>query len=75
MGYPNPGKNVIRRSRMPFIHEFTKILPLDFFPRISENLAESIVEVDKIAVDICFVNSVTDFFYEDLAAFIRQRQI
>ena len=45
--------------RMLFIHEIGVIFPLYLFPRISENLAEGIEEVDKIAVVIYFVNSVT----------------
>ena len=56
---------------MFFIHEFGEILPLDFSPRISETFAEGIVEVDKIAMDICFVNSVTYLFNKDPVTLIR----
>jgi len=71
MGHPDLGKYVIRHPRMPFIHESGEILPLDFSPWISENLAEGIVEVDKIAVDIGFVNPVTYLFNKDPVTFIR----
>jgi hypothetical protein len=51
------------------MHKFGKILGLHRFSRISQNLAKSIVEVEKVSVKIHFVNAFLDIFNKRLVPF------